>query len=932
MRLTPVPDVGTYRSTPVDDEAVNRRWLAAARRGFVGRERELTAFRDNIDDDVSPTMIFAVTGEPGSGKTTLLRRMRAEVRDRAVTVWVDGPAYGPLTVVRRLAAELGRWVDTTELDAALAAQADAVRRAGPVPAAAGHGPADERRNRLDELTPLLLDAVDRVIERGALVVVFLDDLGWPDDAVADWLVDVMGGVHGQFHPQFLFVVSGDASCTGPLVRYPFAVTPLGLARFTADETQAVVAGRGLDPVLAAAIHAHSAGLPAFVDLLAHPWSTDRSAPGPSDRPDPVAHLMRGVADRDVARALLRSAVPRWGGAAAHDAVYRGQSRDAARAWSAAAPAWRPPSRHVPGVHWHPVVRAALLDHLRALEPKRLRSAHQRLTRFHERGALDLAIGPPWSARHRVEADYHLVACAEDPRAAAAEVAARAVPFGPAGVGSVVAVHQALRERSAHATPLRDLAAALVADDLTAVAEATHALAADGPASIRRTASLSRWVATARPGEPTAVSADQPWTAAAVAAAAWHEGRYADAERAVGAALEADGADPWLRAVRGDARLRNGDPVGALDDLRVAAQGVGLDPWIAARTAVAALQVDRPGEAVGLLDVATGLGRDPVIIGLRGEALRRTGDLEAAADDLYWALAEAPDLPWAHVSLALAAAAHGDPVTAEAHLDRARTIAPYSPAVVAARAAVRRWRGDLDRALEDATIAIELPPGLPVVGPPDARSPLAGLYETAVSPPADAALLHLIRALVRRDLGDLAGARVDLDAAAAYDPSRAHVLIERSQVRTLLGDVDGALDDVDRWLGLDALNPEAHAQRGRLCLARGDAAGAVAAFTAALEGLPEDALILALRGAARRALGDGAGTIADHTAALALGFDEHWVHGQRGEALLRAGDLAAALADIDAALARSPHEAWLLQLRAEARTAPSTEWPSAAGGT
>lgn len=913
----------------MDTEADGRRWLAAARRCFVGRERELTAFRDNVHDDVSPTMIFAVTGERGSGKTTLLRRMRAEVRDRAVTAWIDGPVAGPLTVVQRLEQALRRVVDTTELRGALTDQARAAAWARPVPRPVADGPTDAGRNRLDELTPLLLDAVDRAIERGALVVVFLDDLGWPDHSVAEWLVEVMSGTYGQFHPQFLFVVAGDASCTAPLVTYPFAVTPLGLARFTAQETEDLVVGRGLDVAAAPSIHADSDGLPAFVDLLTHPWLNGRRIE--AHRPDPVAHLVGGLGDRDLARAVLRSAVPRWGDAGAHDAVYRGQARDAARAWVAASPAWRPPTRHVPGFHWHPVVRDALLAELRDLEPRRLRSAHERLGRFHQRCSIDLRRSTSQAAWHRVEADYHLVSAAPDPHAVAAGVAARAVPMGRDALRSVVAVHDAVRERSANARPFRDLSAALVADDLVGLAEAAATLGSDGSSATRRLVALTRWVAAARPGEPTAVASDQPWTAGIVAAAAWHEGRYADTERATATALDDDGADAWLLALRGDARLRSGDAFGAINDLRAVAEARGVDAWTASRLGIALMRLDRPAEALAYFDVAVAAEPDPVLVALRGELLRRQGQWDAAADDLSWAVAMARALPWARVSLALVASAAGDPATAEEHLTVARAIAPHAPAVPAARAAVRRLTGDLQAALDDATAAIELPPGLPVVGPDDASSSLVGLYESVVTPPADPALLHLIRAMIRRDLGDLAGARSDLDAAAMYDPSRSHVLIERSQVRTLLGDVEGALDDVDRWLGLDGTNPEAHAQRGRLCLARGDAAGAVDAFGEAIARLPDDPLLWALRGAARRALGDAAGTIADHSAAIRLGYDEHWVHGQRGEALVQTGRYAEAMPDLDAALSRAPGEAWLVQVRATAQAAMATDCSTAAGG-
>ncbi len=880
-----------------------------------------------------PTMIFAVTGEPGVGKTTLLRRMRAEVRDTVVTAWAGGPGYHPLTVIRRLAAELARHVDTSELDRALAAQADAVRRWGPLPVVPARATFDARRSRIDHLTPLLIDAIDRTIEHGSMVVLFLDDVGWPDDEVANWLVDVMGGVYGQFHPEFLVVIAGEAACTGPLVRYPFAVTPLGLARFSAEETEAVLAARDLPLHRAAAVHVDSGGLPAFVDLLAHPWLATRTGVGRRDSADPVAHLIDTLPDRDLARPLLRTAVPRWTDAPMRDAIYHGRRRDDVVDWLRAAPASFPPTHHSPGRHWHPAVRDAFVGHLRAHEPRRLQAAHRRLALHHERRWLDLGATGEVAYRHRVEADYHAVAADEAPTRRAAIVSGRVLEAGPAAAPSMVAVEQALRERGASDAAHRALVGAVLADDVAGAVELVeHLHAAEhpmGPAE-RRGVSLTRWAVAAGAAEiPTHADPPAPWVAVAQA---WHEGRHADVEQAATDALDRSPDDGWLLAVRGDARLRSGDAAGAETDLVRAARLLPHLAWVHARLGIASLVLGRSAVAVDHLTRAVLGDPEPIVVALRGEARRRRGDVTGAGHDLRWSLDRDARSPWIHRSLALVASAVGDDGAAARCLLDAGALAPRSPHVFALRAEARRRIGDVRGSLVDMSKALSLlaergderAVAARLLGPADQASPLAGLHLDVLVESVDCVALHLARAQLHGSLGDVDAAEQDLDAAVDLAPNRPETRRARARHRAARQDLVRALTDAERWVAVDADNPAAHAQHGQLCLATGDAAGAVESFGRAVALEPRVAMHRALRGAGRRALGDPVGTIQDHTAAIRLGAAEHWVRGQRGEAYLRLGDRAAASVDVAAALAQSPDEPWLLELQRRIAESPDSE--------
>jgi regulator of sirC expression with transglutaminase-like and TPR domain len=133
---------------------------------------------------------------------------------------------------------------------------------------------------------------------------------------------------------------------------------------------------------------------------------------------------------------------------------------------------------------------------------------------------------------------------------------------------------------------------------------------------------------------------------------------------------------------------------------------------------------------------------------------------------------------------------GDAGLARAALDRALTLAPGHPAVLAARADLSAAEGRHDAALADVTAA------------------LAAL-------PQNAALLTM-RAAARRLTGDPQGALADADAALAVAPGLAAALFERGAAAAAAGEPARARAD---WLAAIQADPDSDAaERARASLA------------------------------------------------------------------------------------------------------------------
>ncbi|MFE4873452.1 hypothetical protein [Streptomyces sp. NPDC056682] len=80
--------------------------------GFIGRQGELGAFRENLDrDPISEAFqyLFHVHGQAGLGKTSLVRQWETTARERqAVTAYLDDDVHSIIEAMETNSAQLGR--------------------------------------------------------------------------------------------------------------------------------------------------------------------------------------------------------------------------------------------------------------------------------------------------------------------------------------------------------------------------------------------------------------------------------------------------------------------------------------------------------------------------------------------------------------------------------------------------------------------------------------------------------------------------------------------------------------------------------------------------------------------------------------------------------------------------------------------------------
>lgn len=138
--------------------------------------------------------------------------------------------------------------------------------------------------------------------------------------------------------------------------------------------------------------------------------------------------------------------------------------------------------------------------------------------------------------------------------------------------------------------------------------------------------------------------------------------------------------------------------------------------------------------------------------------------------------------------------------------------------------------------------------------PDQRPPwddgpaaLETFFTQAIAEDPANARLYFERARVRRDRGDLDGARADYDAALQRAPDMAWAYYERGLLRESRGDLAGAAADLRRALDnrVRASGWQFSLALGRVAAALGETAAAVAALHDALSVQPDHAEARAL---------------------------------------------------------------------------------------
>ena len=302
-------------------------------------------------------------------------------------------------------------------------------------------------------------------------------------------------------------------------------------------------------------------------------------------------------------------------------------------------------------------------------------------------------------------------------------------------------------------------------------------------------------------------------------------------------------DPALALNRARIAYARGDRQAALlaADRAVAAAPAG-DPTPLMTRALMKRRHDLDGALADVVRACSLAPEDPRPHLLHGDILLRRGDAAAALTSLELALRLDASSGEAWATLALAHVALGKLTEAEQCIQRARERSGHGLALWLAQARFHMARG-------------EFPPAL--------RALDEGLGRLS-----DNVDLLALRSQVRARMGDLAGAEADLGEIIARSPSPV-AFCERGILRRWLGDLKGAREDLDRAVELYPADPRSLAERSRVRLEQGDLTGALADAEQSLSSFPAQAQALNVRGRVRLARGERKAGAADLERALEL---------------------------------------------------------------
>jgi tetratricopeptide (TPR) repeat protein len=225
-----------------------------------------------------------------------------------------------------------------------------------------------------------------------------------------------------------------------------------------------------------------------------------------------------------------------------------------------------------------------------------------------------------------------------------------------------------------------------------------------------------------------------------------------------------------------------------------------------------------------------------------------------------------------------------PVSA-ADRDRARRLEAIAITVQAQEAVSR---GELDRASEEATRAIDRDPGCVEA--------------------------WFVRGRASMALADYGRAIADLTRAIELAPGLADALESRAACRNRRGDGDGAFEDLNRALAISPLRAEFVANRAAWWLQKGDATTAIADATRAIELDPKLGLPWVIRATVHLSLNQLDAALADANKAVEVVPESEAPWRIRGCVRGRMGQYALAIEDLTVAVRRDPEnqETWTVR--------------------
>lgn len=180
-------------------------------------------------------------------------------------------------------------------------------------------------------------------------------------------------------------------------------------------------------------------------------------------------------------------------------------------------------------------------------------------------------------------------------------------------------------------------------------------------------------------------------------------------------------------------------------------------------------------------------------------------------------------------------------------------------------------------------------------------------------PNDAAA-YLLRGRAYGQLGDMAAAAVDFNAAAQLNPdirrnlAQANSFYNRGVAAYERGEFDRAIANYTRAIEFNPHFAEAYSNRGSAYGYKGDQDLAIADYTAAIDINPQDATGYYNRGNAYYHKGDLDQAIIDYDVAIGIDPQLTTAYGNRGNAYAGKGEYDWAISDYDAVLRINPQDA------------------------
>jgi tetratricopeptide (TPR) repeat protein len=273
--------------------------------------------------------------------------------------------------------------------------------------------------------------------------------------------------------------------------------------------------------------------------------------------------------------------------------------------------------------------------------------------------------------------------------------------------------------------------------------------------------------------------DYAWERCETAEAQSPEQRITDCGAVILAGSQPPKAMAFAYRTRGHAFYDIGEIASAVQDYGKALEIVTDDPTLYAERGFALLRNGLPNEAIADFTTAITLNAQlPEPLVGRGNAYLALGQPEPAAQDFSVALNLKPDLGEAVYRRALANLRMNRIADASADYDRALELAPKNPNYWNARCWFRATMSiDLDLALADCDAALKLKPGFaPAL---DSRAfvllrlgrleDALAAYDAAIAAETRYGWPYFGRGIVKKRLGDVAGADADFAAARERQP-------------------------------------------------------------------------------------------------------------------------------------------------------------------